>query len=220
MAVAAFPIRSRRRPAALGLRPASEDVEGTHRPHLGGYGDLHRRALPATRALAQSGRRPIGRGHAGSGGPGRPGAGGPGDSPWPEHHSGPAGTRVGTWVASNWSAGLSLPASPMTSWNGWRGSGRPPVCPGGFGAATPNRHPAGKRWRKGTNLASANLISLFRLAVGIGLLHVLLPAAEHQLETLIEPQGATITLGDIGPSSESQYDFAVRFSMRLSPEGP
>ena len=34
-----------------------------------------------------------------------------------------------------------------------------------------------KRWRNGARLDSANLIALFNLAAGMGLLHLLLPAA-------------------------------------------
>ena len=35
-----------------------------------------------------------------------------------------------------------------------------------------------KRWRKGARPDSANLIALFNLAAGVGLLHLLLPEAE------------------------------------------
>ena len=35
-----------------------------------------------------------------------------------------------------------------------------------------------KRWRKGANPESANLVALFSLAAGVGLLHLVLPEAE------------------------------------------
>ena len=48
-----------------------------------------------------------------------------------------------------------------------------------------------KCWRKGARPDSANLIALFSLAAGMGLLHLLLPAAEGPFER----KGGTVGQG-------------------------